>query len=54
MPTTPEIVQCDPDVAAAAPALVVWHPAPGIIESLTLEAIARREKPIANQPLERA
>src|SRR5207245_7479449 len=33
--TTPEIVQCDPDDAAAArPALVVWRPAPGIIESL--------------------
>jgi len=33
--TTPEIVQCDLDDAAAArPALVVWCPAPGIIESL--------------------
>ena len=32
-PTAPEIVQCDPDDAAAArPALVVWRPAPGIIE----------------------
>src|SRR5262249_9171821 len=53
--TTPEIVQRDPDdVAAARPALVVRRPAPALLSHLTLEAIARREKPIANQPIERA
>jgi hypothetical protein len=53
--TTPEIVQCDRTMLPQrGPRSSSGVPRLALLSHLTLEAIARREKPIANQPIERA